>query len=78
MFHTENARMLSVFYPNLLISPCGPVLPRWWVGFRVVTGPLACNWGLCGRCAQTPPQTPAEFEIFDSLFWLEARSHIIN
>ena len=34
MFHTENARLLSVFYLNLLFLPW--MLPRWWVVFRVV------------------------------------------
>ena len=40
MFHTSNARMLSVFHLNLLFLPCGRVLTQWWVVFRVVTGKL--------------------------------------
>ena len=45
MFHTQNARMLSVFYLNLLFYlnlPCGRMLPLWWLVFRVVTGKLTC------------------------------------
>ena len=49
MFHTKNARMLPVFYPNLLILPCGHVLPCWWVVFRVLTGKLTI-----GRLAERP------------------------
>ena len=41
VFHTENARMLSVFYLNLLCLPCECMLPWWYVVFRVVTGKLA-------------------------------------
>ena len=40
MFHIENARLLSVFYLNLLFLPCGHMLPGWWVVFRVVTQQL--------------------------------------
>ena len=41
MLHTENARMLSVFYPNLLFLACGRMLLRWWVVSRVVMGKLS-------------------------------------
>ena len=47
MFHTENARMLSVFSANLLFSPCGRMLPWSWVVFRVVTGQLIYYRALC-------------------------------
>ena len=43
MFHTDTARMLSVFYLNLLFLPCGHMLPWWWVVFRVVMGKPTAN-----------------------------------
>ena len=55
MFHTENARMLSVFYLNLLFLPCGRMLPQWWVVFRVVRGQLIYCWALYVHCAETLP-----------------------
>ena len=58
MFHIENTRTLSVFYPNLLFLPCRHMLLRWWVVSRVVTGQLLYHWALCTRCAETPPSTP--------------------
>ena len=57
MFHTENARILSVFYVNLLFLSCGCTLPRWLVVFRVVMGKLIYYGALrllCARCAETP------------------------
>ena len=49
VFHSENARMLSVLYLNLLFVPRGRMLPRWWVGFGVATGklPLGAVPALC-------------------------------
>ena len=41
--------------PNLLVLPCGRMLPRWWVVGRVVTGTLMYSWALCPRCPETPP-----------------------
>ena len=49
MFHTENARMLSVFYLNLLFLACERMLPPRWVVFRVVTGKFTV--GCCAHCA---------------------------
>ena len=54
MFHTESARLLSVFYLNLLFLPSGCMLPWWWVLFRAVTGKLAYCCALLPHCAEPP------------------------
>ena len=47
MIHTENARMLSVFYLNLLFSPCRRMLTRWWVVFK---GKANLLWDPVRKC----------------------------
>ena len=42
MLHTENAKLLT-----LLFLPGGHLLPRLWVGFRLVMGKLTYYWVLC-------------------------------
>ena len=56
MFQTENARMLSAFYLNLMFSP----LPQWWVVFRVVTGKQIYHWALGPRCVRAVQKRPPQ------------------
>jgi len=51
-FHTENARMLSVFCPNLLFLPGGRMLPRRWSDFQGGHGKANSLTG----AVQTPPR----------------------
>ena len=51
MFHTEIGCCL-----NLLFVPCGQMLPRWWVVFRVLMGKRYYDWVLCPCCAGMPPR----------------------
>ena len=50
VFRTEDARMLSAFYLNLLFLPCGHVLPRggWFYGW---SSESYITIGHCVRCA---------------------------
>ena len=57
MFLTENARILLFSSLNLLSLPCGRMLPRWWVVFRVVTGKLSYYGTVCARCRNASKET---------------------
>ena len=57
-FHIGNARILFVFFLNLLFWPCGRMPPRWWVTFRVVTGMPIHDRTLCTRCARAMQKRP--------------------